>query len=226
MVAKNQNHQVESPAEEDESSNEKQQSKTPAVKSSAVAAATNKMEKPEPQAVAQAPKEIIVSFAEVSKSVLQQLASEGQILNETAQTRSFINSSIENVEKLKERDPDLKVLPPAPGSQTRNLRVGRAMNLDFTHLSREEHQNIGLSLDINPINVSDTGVELDLSGILRLRAEDGSSLSDQEINANYVFAPKFTLVLVGFLPRQPIRPSDLELFSNTPLVFWGTPAFK
>lgn len=164
-----------------------------------------------------------VTFAEASKLFMQQLASDGQILNETAMTRSFISSSIQSLESLKNRDPDFRILP---GGQNHILRKENRLTFDFTHLTHEEHEEVGLNLELNPSNVSANTVEFDLLGMLRSREAGSSTLNTQEFNANYVFSPKNTLVIVGLVSKIMTKPEDSQLFSNTPLTIYESQLFQ
>ncbi len=161
--------------------------------------------------------ELVITFAEASNSLLQQLASEGQILNETAQRRSFSNPNIEAVDRLKDRDSEFRTLA---GGESEPLAVGSSLVFDFTHISGHTNDNVGLDLEITPVALGENNIELNLTGQLHLKAEDGSTIASQEINANYLFPNKSTLLMVGFLPRQSIRQEDLHGFSNTPLAIF------
>lgn len=168
------------------------------------------------------PQELVVAFAEASKIVLQQLAAEGQILNETAQTRSFTHNAKDVLALLKERDPDFK---PLPGGEKHSLRVNSPALFDFTHIGSDHTADLGFNLEITPLSISNTLIEIDLGGSLHLRGAQGQSLANQEINANYAFQPQKTLILVGVLPRQTTSPSDMAQFSNTPLTILDSPQF-
>ena len=170
----------------------------------------------------QKPKELVLHFAEASKSFLQQLASEGQILDETAQTRSFLSSSINAVESLSEKDSAFRLLP---GKDQKTLRSNVPILLDFTHLSSEEHEDVGLNIRITPVQVSLTSVDILFEGMVNLKSEAGSTIASQEVSGNYSFNPKSTLILVGFLPRQAVRAEDLDDFSNTPLGIFESAQF-
>ena len=158
--------------------------------------------------------DLVITFAEASNTTLQQLASEGQILNETAQRRSFINSNIDSINKLKERDTEFRILA---GGSSHHLAITNPISFDFMHISGATNDDVGLNLEITPVSITDTHVEINLTGQLFLKAENGSTIASQEINANYIFPNKSTLLMVGFLPRQAVRQEDLHGFSNTPL---------
>lgn len=171
---------------------------------------------------AQARRELTITFAEASVAFIQQLESEGQLLNETAQRRSYLINGPLVINKLKERDPDFRILR---GGQNFNLKVGSPMSFDFTHLSGTQNEDVGLTLDMNPESVTEDLVELSLMGSLNLKDEAGNSNTSQEISANFSFSPKSTLVMVGFLPHQQIKPDDKPLFINTPLAVYDSPQF-
>ena len=171
-------------------------------------------------ATEKANREIIITFAEVSKSVLQQLESEGQFLNESAQVRSFV-VPLEDPIRLKERDPEFNQLP---GGETLPLRIGSPHNFNFTHLNAS-NEDIGLDLQINPLQFSENSLELDFDGRLLLKGEAGLTLANQDLNANYTFATKGTLVIIGLLPREQVRPEVLTQFEGSPLSILQSTSF-
>jgi len=168
------------------------------------------------------PQRLNIVFVEASRQTLQQMASEGQLLNETAQTRSFLSSTADDLQSLAGRDADFRVLPGGRGGA---LRPNTPLSLDFTHLSSGTHEEIGMNLDFTATEINATGVDLTLTGQIHLQGENSTTLINNEINANYTFPPKRTLVLVGFLPHQPVRQEDAGNFSNTPLAIFNSPQF-
>jgi hypothetical protein len=165
-------------------------------------------------------RELVITFAEVSKSVLQQLVSEGQILNETAQSRSAL-INLENPARLADRDPEFNLLP---GGASDPLRVGAPNSLNFTHMNAN-NEDVGLDLSIHTVQASDTNIEIDLAGNLLLKSEAGLTLTNQGINANYSFSTKSTLVIIGLLPRETIKQEDLNQFDSGPLSIYQSTAF-
>lgn len=166
-------------------------------------------------------KKIVVTFAEISSSVLQQLANEGQIISDSAQRRAFTNTKLESVHKIKDKDPDFKILP---GGKTQKLSLNDPIPFDFSHLN-SKNEDVGLSFEITTVSNNATEVELSLNGSLHLKDESQATLTHHEINAMFTFSPKTTLALVGYLPHQAIRAEDQDLFSNTPLVIYDSLAF-
>lgn len=164
---------------------------------------------------------IMVTFAEVSSVVLQQLANEGQIINDSALRRAFINKKIESVEKIKEKDPDFKILP---GGKNHNIQVNNPIPFDFSHLNAN-NEDIGLSFEITPVNSNEAEIEFNLTGLLHLKDESDAPLTNQSINANFSFSRKTTLVLAGYLPHQAISAQDQDFFTDTPLVIFDSLAF-
>ncbi len=172
-------------------------------------------------AKAAARQKIQVTFAEVSQTVLQQLASEGQILNDNGQRRAFMVNNLDSIEKLKERDPDFKVLP---GGTIRNFKVNNPVAFDFAHIS-STNEDVGMSFEITPTSNNDSGVEITMNGMLHLKGDSNTSITNHEIAATFSFTPHSTLVLVGYLPHQAIRDEDQEFFANTPLVIYESLGF-
>lgn len=166
-------------------------------------------------------REIHITFAEAANTLLQQLASEGQILNESAQRRSFLHANISSISALKERHSEFHVLA---GGETSPLTANTPIQLDFTHINGPDNDDVGLNLEITPLTISDP-VELTVTGQLNLKDEDGGIVTSQEISANYSFSSNSTLLMVGFLPRQSIRQDDLAGFSNTPLAIFESLQF-
>ncbi|OFZ10766.1 MAG: hypothetical protein A2Z20_00800 [Bdellovibrionales bacterium RBG_16_40_8] len=166
-------------------------------------------------------KELIINFVEASTALLQQLANEGQILNETAQRRAFIHKRFESLNKLKDRDLDFKILP---GGRKQAIQVNSPASFDFSHAA-VNNEDIGFNIEFTATSNTESTIELNLVGLLNLKGEGNSSVANQEFTGNYVFSPNSTLVLVGFLPRQPIREEDHSTFSNTPLVIFESLQF-
>jgi len=166
------------------------------------------------------PRKLVITFAEVSKSVLQQLASEGQIISESSQTRSVL-SPLQNPSQLSERDPEFNLLP---GGDSETIRVGAPINLDFTHIS-STNEDVGLNLQVMPVQNTDTSLEIDIAGTLRLRNEAEQLIANQDINANYVFSTKNTLLLIGLLPREDIKTEYEQAFLQSPLVIYESTSF-
>jgi hypothetical protein len=165
---------------------------------------------------------LTITFAEASKSLLQALANEGQILNETAQTRSFISTGLIDIQALKARDTEFKLLP---GAKTQAFRVGVTIPVDFSHISRTDNEDVGLNLEINPVQILEATAEFNLLGMLNLRSETNQVIAHQDFNANFVFSPQNTLVMVGFLPRQKTKAEEAAPFSNTPLAILESAQF-
>lgn len=68
--------------------------------------------------------------------------------------------------------------------------MGSSLVFDFTHISGHTNDNVGLDLEITPVALGENNIELNLTGQLHLKAEDGSTIASQEINANYLFQIK------------------------------------
>jgi hypothetical protein len=166
------------------------------------------------------PRKLVITFAEVSKTVLQQLASEGQIVSESSQTRSVL-SPLQNPSSLKDRDPEFNLLP---GGDSETIRVGAPITLDFTHIS-STNEDVGLSLQVMPVQNTDNNVEIGIDGTLRLRNDAEQLIANQDINANYIFSTKNTLILIGFLPREDIKNEDSQAFSQSPLAIYESTSF-
>lgn len=190
-------------------------------KNSVVSAAANTNTKTAVNLEKAPTKRLVVTFAEISSSVLQQFANEGQIISDSSQRRAFISNNIASIDKIKERDPDFKILP---GKKDRDIKVGSPLVFDFSRIS-SKNEEIGLNFEINPVTSTDTEIEFNLMGTLNLKDETGAALTNHEIKANFSFNTKSTLVLVGYLPHQAIRPEDQDFFMNTPLVIYDSLGF-
>lgn len=166
-------------------------------------------------------KKIKISFVEISTNVLQQVLSEGQLVNETAQRRAFTHTSFDSIDKLKEKDPDFRVLP---GAQSKNLRLNNSTAFDFSHIS-SSNEEVGLNFDVTPVANTEANIEINVAGTLHLKDENRATLTNHEFNANFSFSPKSTLILIGYLPHQAINPEDQEFFNNTPLVIYDSLSF-
>ena len=123
--------------------------------------------------------------------------------------------------QLKSRDLEFKILP---GGRKQSLHVNSPNSFDFQHIAAN-NEDIGLNLEFTPVNNTEETIELNMAGTLNLKGEGGAIVTNQEFTGNYIFSPANALILVGFLPRQPIREEDHHSFSRTPLVIFESLQF-
>ncbi len=172
-----------------------------------------------------APKELLIGFYEMSRAALMQLASEGQVLSESAESRSMTLPMRHPFRKLREKDPETRPL----GEIIRqNLKQGQPINLDFTRPVAADAgmAGIGATISLSPAKVSATDVELGLDLVFNMRNKTGNSLITNEVNSSFSFTPKSTLVLSGFFPHRKVFRQDLLAFSGTPIAIFASPAFQ
>lgn len=168
--------------------------------------------------------ELIFTFAEAPKTLLQQLATEGQTLSETAQAHAFAVPAISDISQFKEKDPDFRLLP---GGMATALKQGVPFTIDFTELDIQSNHELGINLDWMPHAIRLRTVDLEVDGQLSLlKPLSPSQISSQTIHANFSFASTNTLVMILILPRQNLSEDQMEQFSNTPLVIYESPQFQ
>ncbi len=168
-------------------------------------------------------KDLSVAFYEVSKAGVAQLATDGQILNETQQTKSFLLHVPDAIAKIKEIDPEAR----SHGEpHIEAFLVGTPFNLDFTHMGgKRTPEAVGLSLVLNPTAMTDGVWDFTVEANINLKNETGGSLLSTAINGSYSIPPKSALLLAGFLPHQKILKDDLWSFNGSPLMIYESPDF-
>ena len=170
------------------------------------------------------PKEMEIGFYEMSRASIMELASEGQILNETPRSRSMTLPIAHPFLKFREKYPNAR---PLGGVVTKILHQARLVNLDFTRpISPDTGTNeIGATFSFNPIEVNAKEVELGLELAFNMRNHSGNSLITNEVNSTFTFSPKSTLVLTGFFPHERVYRQDLMAFNGTPLAILASREF-
>ncbi len=173
-----------------------------------------------------APTELSIAFYEMSRAALMQLASEGQVLSESAESRSMTLPTHHPLQKLREKDPATRSLGE---SITQNLQQGTPITLDFMRppsAATAGMNGIGVTINLNPVKVTGTDIELALDLLFNMRNRSGNSLITNEVNSNFSFSPKSTLVLTGFFPHRKVFRQDLLAFNGTPIAIFASPAFQ
>lgn len=168
-------------------------------------------------------KEMTISFFEVSKTAIMQLMAEGQLLNETAQTKSFLLNSANAIASIKNYDSEAR-----EHGETRNenFDLTAPFNLDFTHISgKKAGENVGMSLLFTATAMTESLWDFTMEANINLKNETGGTLLSSGVNGSYSMPPKSALILVGFLPHQKIANDDLWSFSNSPLQIYGSDKF-
>ena len=171
------------------------------------------------------PKELFIGFYEMSRAALMQLAGEGQVLSESAESRSMTLPTRQPFQKLREKDPETRPL----GEVIRQkLKQGQPINLDFTRPVAADAgmAGIGATMSLNPTKVNAADVELGFDLVFNMRNKTGNSLITNEVNSSFSFSPESTLVLSGFFPHRKVFRQDLLAFSGTPIAIFASPAFQ
>jgi hypothetical protein len=169
------------------------------------------------------PKELNVGFYEISKAAILQLAGEGQILNETPQTRSFLLHVPDVAAKIKETDSESRT---HGEPHAENFVVGTPINLDYTHMGgKGATESVGLTIVLTPTSMAESLWEFAFEANINLKNETGGSLLSTSVNGNYSIPPKSALLLAGFLPHQKVSKEDLWSFNGSPLMIYESPYF-
>lgn len=168
-------------------------------------------------------KTLNIQFFEISKPALMQLAGEGQVLNETPNTKSFLLNAADAAAKIREIDAEAHN---HGDSRTENFEVNTPFNLDFTHISgKKTGENVGMSVTFTPTAMTDALWDFSVEANINLKNETGGSLLSTTVNGSYSMPPKAILFLAGFLPHQKIANEDLWSFSNSPLQIYSSDKF-
>ncbi len=171
-----------------------------------------------------APEKMLIGFYEMSRASIMEMATEGQVLSATPQSRSMTLPLSHPFLDWREKHPNSR---PLGSVINESLHQGRPINLDFTRpLPPNSGTNeIGATFSLNPIKVNAQEIELGLELAFNMRNHSGNSLITNEVNSTFTFSPKSTLVLSGYFPHERVFRQDLMSFSGTPLAILASPDF-
>lgn len=168
-------------------------------------------------------KDLTISFFEISKAAVVQLASEGQVLNETQQTKSFLVRGPDALARIREIDAEAR---PHGEPHTEAFTPGTPFNLDYTHMGGKKNpEAVGMSLVFNPTAMAESLWDFAVETNINLKNETGGALLSTTINGSYSIPPNSALFLAGFLPHQKVLKEDLWSFNGSPLMVYDSPDF-
>jgi ribosomal protein L32 len=167
------------------------------------------------------PQELVISFGELTLQALSEITAQSEILRETDNRRTLQTHSPTSLEDLA-KGSGYRILG---GGQSFNFRNNTTTSYDFTHISGTSNEDVGLTLDLAVDSVAETGLTVRISGLITLKDESGADLPQVEINSTYNLDFKKSILIVGLLPRKPLKPEDVTQFANTPLSIYGSGEF-
>jgi hypothetical protein len=167
------------------------------------------------------PTKISFEFAEVPRAFLQELVTEGQVLNETQNTRSVFFTHEGSVRGLKRKDIEPYFLP---GGTSSNISPDSPTRLEFLRFAKGYSSEIGLLMDVEVASVTEDVLEIDVQAILSLPSDE-SSVSSTEFQGKYKIGTNGVLAIAGLVPQQSIRGEAESALANTPIVIMSSPDF-
>lgn len=166
------------------------------------------------------PTRLNIMFYEVSRELLLQILDLSEPVSETSNSRVLVFPSYKQLQNL------LSSAHRLPGTRSSGLSANNDIYISYGPDAQGGNESQGLSLQVTPVNVETTGVELDLQGRLSLSQQEGQPLSEYTlVDGTYQFPPKAALVLAGLIPHEPLPESAESSLLRSPLAIMTSPDF-
>lgn len=160
------------------------------------------------------PRALRISYAEVPRPLVRIWVEEGQLLNETANTRSILLPGSQSPESYAREEWNLFGLP---GGKASRLQANQIIRENHFRRGPAEAGEIGFALEIVPEAVSAAGVEFDTQLVVSLPSPMDGEVSTTTTTGRFTIPPAHTLVILGGLPQQSVRGEAAKIFMDTPL---------
>ncbi len=163
-----------------------------------------------------------VTYAEVPRALLQILAAEGQILNESATSRSILLKFSGAIPELRRQEWKPFLLSTM---KTHKIQLNQPARENYSTNLKGREAEVGMVVDLMPIQVSSEQVEFDLQLAFNLPTDLGNGVNASTVNGHYIVPHDTTLVIAGLLPQQSVKGEAIQAFSATPLAVLQSPEF-
>lgn len=165
-----------------------------------------------------------VSYAEVPRPLIEIWLREGQLLNETANTRSILLAGSSDIKSYSREEWNLFELP---GKRTLALTTDAARGdyLQTSTNSSNEVTEIGFVIDLSTSTKNQDIVAFDLQMLVSLPSGLDGDVTSSTMTGSYRIPAGSTLVLLGGLPQQSARGEAAKIFMNTPLQILQSPEY-
>lgn len=185
-------------------------------------AADDTLEENSETAVAKMPSVLRITYLEVPRPLIRLWAEEGQVLNETANTRSILLPGSQAPTDYGREEWSLFKLP---GGKATRLQPNQIIRENHFRRGGTESAEIGFALEIIPDDISSTGVQFDSQMVVSLPSPLDGDITTTTTTGRFEIPPGSTLVILGGLPQQSVRGEAAKVFMDTPLQVLQSPEY-
>ncbi len=168
------------------------------------------------------PKSLRVSYAEVPRALVELWIAEGQVINETANTRSLLLNGTPDIQNFAREEWGLFKLP---GGRRLSLANSSTPRRDEYLQESQDGQEIGLVIEIIPSQIGIENISFDLQMLITLPASLLGDAYATTMTGSYSFNPNSSLVILGGLPQQGIQGEQRSPFTRSPLQILTSPEY-
>jgi hypothetical protein len=167
---------------------------------------------------AQKPRGLRLDYVEVPEPLLQQWLSEGQVLNETGNSKSILLGAAQRLNDLRRQDWKLVALP-----------GGRTLPLNSSVIAKDEHMgagtSVGFSLEIDPRQIESEKVDFEVQITASFPGGLDQAVTTTTWSGRYTIPTQSTLVILGLVPRQSMKDTLVRSFTGGPLQIYQSREF-
>lgn len=186
-------------------------------------AASNKSNKPKTETAAVKIQKLEIAYAEVPMPLIQAWSAEGQILNETGQSRSILISNVTEFNKLRRQDWKPFFLP---GGQDSEISTSLNIRDDQFQILSSTNSEVGVSFEIDPTEINPDQLSFELQIVISLPMGLDASIGTTSLSGRYTIPKNSALIVLGVLPKHSMSTEFNQAFQGTPLAVLQSPEFQ